>query len=223
MTSTEKGHDRLNERTCHVIEVPNDHPRRSDWPDLRLLAAIISRRVIAGEEHWESRLYICSMPPKAVPLANAIRKHWSIDNSQHWVLDTAFDEDSHHQTRPQRRRQPRHHPPLAPQRPPPRHLPETWHQSQTLHLYSRSPLPPTYLPTPPNRCVGPGAFRRRLNLRISQSQIERLDIPSDAPHSMIRRNQPIDLHRSPLNLLPLRPLHPIPTRHNCAARNRQRS
>ena len=97
VTSTEKGHGRLDERTCHVIEIPSDHPRRADWPDLRSLAVIVSRREIAGEEHWESRLYISSLPPKAKPLANAIRKHWSIENQQHWVLDIAFDEDSRRQ------------------------------------------------------------------------------------------------------------------------------
>ena len=50
-----------------------------------------------GAGSWESRLDIISLPPKAKPLAEAIRKHWSIENSQHWVLDIAFDEDSRRQ------------------------------------------------------------------------------------------------------------------------------
>ena len=33
-------------------------------------------------------------PLQAQPLAHAIRKHWSIENGQHWVLDIAFGEDS---------------------------------------------------------------------------------------------------------------------------------
>jgi predicted transposase YbfD/YdcC len=97
VTSSERGHGRLDERTCHVIEIPKDHPRRAEWAGLRTLAVVVSRREIAGQEQWESRLYISSLPPKAAPLAHAIRKHWSIENGQHWVLDIAFGEDSRRQ------------------------------------------------------------------------------------------------------------------------------
>lgn len=97
ITSAEKGHGRVDERTCHVLEIPADHPQREKWKDLRTLAVVISRREVAGEEHWESRLHISSLPPKAKSLADAIRKHWSIENGQHWVLDIAFNEDARRQ------------------------------------------------------------------------------------------------------------------------------
>lgn len=97
LTSTETGHGRVDERTCHVLEIPADHPQHEQWTDLRSLAVVISRREVAGKEHWESRLYISSLPPKAKSLAKAIRKHWSIENCQHWVLDLAFGEDAHRQ------------------------------------------------------------------------------------------------------------------------------
>ena len=87
VTSTEGGHGRLDERTIQVIEIPKDHPRCTEWAGLRSLAIVVSRREIDGQEQWESRLYISSLPPQAqpqaAPLAHAIRKHWSIDNSQH--------------------------------------------------------------------------------------------------------------------------------------------
>ena len=67
VTCTERGHGRLDERTCHVIEIPKDHTRRAEWAGLRSLAVVVSRHEIAGQEQWESRLYISSLPAKAQP------------------------------------------------------------------------------------------------------------------------------------------------------------
>lgn len=95
--ATETGHGRIEERTCHVVEIPPDHPQRRVWKDLRTLVVVTSCRTQNGIETWETRLYISSHAPRAKPLAHAIRRHWSIENSQHWVLDIAFGEDSRRQ------------------------------------------------------------------------------------------------------------------------------
>lgn len=93
----EKGHGRAEERTCHVVEIPKDHPRRAEWRDLRTLVAVTSCRVKEGVETWETRLYVSSHAPRAKLLAHAIRRHWSIENGQHWVLDITFCEDARRQ------------------------------------------------------------------------------------------------------------------------------
>jgi predicted transposase YbfD/YdcC len=95
--TTETGHGRTDDRTCHVLEIPRDHPQCAAWRDLRTLVAVTSRRICQAQETWETRLYISSHTPQAKLLAQAIRRHWSIENSQHWVLDMCFSEDQRRQ------------------------------------------------------------------------------------------------------------------------------
>lgn len=60
---------------------------------LKSIAMVVSTRIIAGQETKKVRFYISSLPSQAERLLEIVRKHWSIENDLHWVLDVAFNED----------------------------------------------------------------------------------------------------------------------------------
>lgn len=93
LETEETGHGRHEQRCCEVLEIPADHPQRSLWKDLCTLIVLTCFRTIGDRQSCETRFYISSHKPKAKPLAAAIRKHWSIENTQHWSLDVTFGED----------------------------------------------------------------------------------------------------------------------------------
>lgn len=67
----------------------------SDWPDLHTVLALESIRSIngSGKVEAEIRYFLSSFAGDPQVLAQAIRRHWSIENSLHWVLDVTFRED----------------------------------------------------------------------------------------------------------------------------------
>jgi len=64
-----------------------------DWQGLQSLVKIVSRRGQGDDLAVETRYFITSLPANAAHLLKVVRSHWRIENSLHWVLDVAFDED----------------------------------------------------------------------------------------------------------------------------------
>ncbi|MCH7744899.1 MAG: ISAs1 family transposase, partial [Chloroflexi bacterium] len=58
----------------------------SEWKSLNSVAMVRAERRIGDSVSVESRYYISSLKGDARQLLSAIRGHWGIENSLHWVL-----------------------------------------------------------------------------------------------------------------------------------------
>jgi len=66
------------------------------WPGLATVAAVECRReeVGSGKTSTERRYFISSRKGvDARAIADAVRRHWSVENQLHWHLDVSFNED----------------------------------------------------------------------------------------------------------------------------------
>ena len=88
-------HGRLVRRRVFVSPEAATLPALADWPGLRTVLAVESIRGINGSGKVEAdiRYFLSSSSAEAPVLAQAIRRHWSIENNLHWVLDVTFRED----------------------------------------------------------------------------------------------------------------------------------
>ncbi len=92
--TTDGEHGRLEVRRYYVTSDIEWLSQKADWKGLQTIAMVESERTILGEEtSRERRYYISSLSADALQLGKAIRGHWSIENSLHWVLDIGFRED----------------------------------------------------------------------------------------------------------------------------------
>lgn len=67
--------------------------QKADWAGLSCLAAVECERRVGKKVTVETRYFISSLPGNARRVLAAVRGHWGIENSLHWVLDVAMGED----------------------------------------------------------------------------------------------------------------------------------
>ncbi|HEV7275377.1 MAG TPA: ISAs1 family transposase, partial [Devosiaceae bacterium] len=95
----DKGHGRIEERSVWVS-------RETDWlagerrfpgelrlPGAKTIIKVRSRTELKDRCRTDTRYYISSADLSAQAAAEAIRGHWAIENSLHWVLDVVFGDD----------------------------------------------------------------------------------------------------------------------------------
>jgi predicted transposase YbfD/YdcC len=90
----DKDHGRIETRTCTIINnLDWIEEEKSQWCSLNTVIKIEAKREVQGKTSTEVRYYISSLKENANYFNKAIRGHWGIENSQHWVLDVGFRED----------------------------------------------------------------------------------------------------------------------------------
>jgi predicted transposase YbfD/YdcC len=98
-SDTDKGHGRIERRRYHVsYEVEwltgnRRYPDEPRFPGLAAIAMVEAAIEQAGTVTTTRRFYLSSAKLTPERLAEAVRGHWAIENSLHWVLDVVFNED----------------------------------------------------------------------------------------------------------------------------------
>jgi len=90
------GHGRIETRECWTISGEENllFLRSYDyWKGLQTMAMVKRQRRIEDKVTSETQYYISSLPKEAKRMLQAVRSHWGIENSLHWVLDVAMGED----------------------------------------------------------------------------------------------------------------------------------
>ena len=93
LQTQETGHGRDETRTYIQMPVPASLPGLDLWVGLKSTGVVVSECVRDGKETVEVRYYISSLAVGVKRFAHAVRSHWGIENSCHWILDVTYRED----------------------------------------------------------------------------------------------------------------------------------
>jgi predicted transposase YbfD/YdcC len=94
-SNEKKPHGRYEKRCSFTLPAPKALRASGDWKKLQSIGLTITYRSDVPND-WgdgEVRYYIMSFENDAKRFATAVRQHWGIENSLHWVMDVTFRED----------------------------------------------------------------------------------------------------------------------------------
>jgi predicted transposase YbfD/YdcC len=94
----EKGHGRIEVREYYICSIDHDCvSEKQYWEGVKTIIMTTTERhhVLSGKTSIETRFFISSLGlNEANEIHKAIRQHWGVENSLHYVLDVTFKEDA---------------------------------------------------------------------------------------------------------------------------------
>ena len=92
--TVDKGHGRLEIREYWLTDNIIWLSERASWPGLASIGMVRRTRTVKDKTSTELQYYLSTLPLDAERFSHAVRAHWGIENSLHWVLDVTMGEDS---------------------------------------------------------------------------------------------------------------------------------
>jgi predicted transposase YbfD/YdcC len=75
------------------MPAPKSLPGFENWAGLMTIGVVVLMSLRNGKETRDVRYYLSSLPLGVKRFARAVRGHWGIENSCHWILDITYRSD----------------------------------------------------------------------------------------------------------------------------------
>lgn len=95
-SESDKGHGRLENRSYEMCRSLDWMTTIDRWPGITFVLKVTRERTVLSDQttSTETAYYIGSdSTVQASRAASLVRRHWSVENELHWILDMAFRED----------------------------------------------------------------------------------------------------------------------------------